>query len=130
MLKMTVIGNLGKDAIVREVNGRKAINFSIAENQKFKDDDGNQVEKTTWINCTLWRDSNSGTGIMNYLTKGTKVYLEGVPEVKTFKDKNGVVQAELRLNVRSIELLHVNKDGDQQTTSDAAPADDLHSDQL
>ena len=28
-----------------EQNKRKAINFSIAENQKFKDDDGNHVEK-------------------------------------------------------------------------------------
>jgi len=120
---MTVIGNLGKDAIVREVNGRKAINFSIAENQKFKDDNGNPVEKTTWVNCTMWRDANSGTGIMPYLTKGTKVYLEGVPEVKTFKDKNNIVQAELRLNVRSIELLHVNKEGDSTAPEPATNSD-------
>jgi len=74
----------------------------------------------------MWRDGNSSTGIMPYLTKGTKVYLEGVPEVKTFKDKNSVIQAVLRLNVRSIELLHVNKDGEGTAPEPATEkADDM-----
>ena len=74
----------------------------------------------------MWRDANSGTGIMPYLTKDTKIYLEGIPEVKTFKDKNNVIQAELRLNVRSIELLHVNKDGEGTAPEPASDkADDM-----
>lgn len=84
---------------------RKAIDFSIAGNQKFKDDQDVVEEKTTWINCTLWQDGS--VDILDYLKKGTKVYLEGVPEMKTQRDKSGVAQAELRLNIRSIELLQV-----------------------
>jgi single-stranded DNA-binding protein len=40
LAKITVLGNIGQDAQVREVNGRYAINFSIAHNRKWTDNDG------------------------------------------------------------------------------------------
>ena len=47
MIKLMVIGNLGKDCIVNTVNGKNVINFNIAHTEKFKDSTGAQREKTT-----------------------------------------------------------------------------------
>ena len=40
MIKLQIIGNLGKDCNVREVNGKKVINFSVAHTDKYKDPQG------------------------------------------------------------------------------------------
>ncbi len=100
-----MIGNLGQNAKVRETNGRKAINFTIAENKRWKDDQGTEHEKTTWVQCTYWKDGNQSAAIAEYLKQGTKVYLEGQPEVKTYKKEDGSFAASLNLTVNFVELL-------------------------
>ena len=47
MIKLQVIGNLGKDCITNTVNGKSVINFSVAHTEKFRDSSGQQKEKTT-----------------------------------------------------------------------------------
>ena len=48
MIKLQVIGNLGKDALVNNVNGKTVINFNVAHTERFKDAQGNQKDRTTW----------------------------------------------------------------------------------
>ena len=45
MRRIQVIGNLTANAEVREVSNKKAINFSLATNEKYKDSNGLLVEK-------------------------------------------------------------------------------------
>ena len=40
MIKMTVIGNIGADAVQRETNGRKYTTFNVAVSTKYKKQDG------------------------------------------------------------------------------------------
>lgn len=110
MIKLQVIGNLGKDCIVNEVSGKTVINFNVAHSERFKDGQGNQVERTTWVNCSYWTDK---TGVAPYLKKGQQVYVEGAPEVETYTNKEGQQAANLRLRVFSIQLLG-NKTDDNQ----------------
>jgi single-strand DNA-binding protein len=49
MIKLQVIGNLGKDAVVNDVNGRKVINFSVAVTERYKDAQGAQKDRTVWV---------------------------------------------------------------------------------
>jgi len=49
MIRISVIGRLGQDAVVNNVNGKTVINFSMAYSEKFKKQDGQEVDKTTWI---------------------------------------------------------------------------------
>lgn len=111
MLKLQAIGTLGKDATVNNVNGKNVINFSIAHSEKFKDRDGNQQEKTTWVDCAMWRDQ---TTVAQYLTKGTKVYIEGAPEVRTFQKNDGTSAATLSVRVNQLELLGGGQRNDNQ----------------
>lgn len=105
MIKLQVIGNLGKDCIVKEVNGKTVINFSVAHSERFKDAQGNLKERTTWVECAYWTDR---TAVAQYLTKGKTVYVEGAPEADGYTNKDGQVAATLRLRVQNLQLLGGN----------------------
>ncbi len=112
MIKLQIIGNLGKDCIVKEINGKHVINFSVAHTERFKDAQGNQKERTTWVECAYWTDK---TAIAPYLVKGTSVYAEGSPEADPYTNKEGQAAATLRMRVQSIQLLGGNKDNQGST---------------
>ena len=102
MIKMQVIGHLGKDCLVNTVNGKNVINFTVAHSEKFTDSQGNKQEKTTWVECAYWTDR---TAIAPYLQKGTQVFVEGTPEVRSFTRNDGTNGASLSLRVREVQLL-------------------------
>ena len=102
MIKMQIIGRLGKDCIVNTVNGKNVINFSLAHSEKYKDSQGIQQEKTIWVDCAYWTDR---TAVAQYMTKGTQVFAEGQPELKTFQRNDGTPGTSLSLRVREVQLL-------------------------
>jgi single-strand DNA-binding protein len=112
MIKMFLIGNLGKDAIVNTLqSGKTVINFSCAHTETFKDAQGEKKEKTTWVDCAWWTDS---TAIAPYLKKGTKVFLEGTPDLKMFDRQDGSKGATLTLRVFACQLLGGNNSQQSQ----------------
>jgi single-strand DNA-binding protein len=112
MIKLQIIGNLGKDCIVKEVNGKNVINFSVAHTERYKDSQGNQKERTTWVECAYWTDR---TAVAQYLTKGRTVYAEGSPEADAYSNKEGQPAATLRMRVQIVQLLSSN--GNEGTTA-------------
>src|SRR6202012_3836800 len=102
MIKLQVIGNLGKDCVTNTVNGKNVINFNVAHTEKFRDAQGNQKDKTIWVECAYWTDR---TGVAPYLKKGTQVYAEGTPEVRTYPKNDGTTGVSLTLRVLSVQLL-------------------------
>lgn len=102
MIKMQVIGNLGKDCTVNTVNGKNVMNFSVAHTEKFKDAQGNLQERTTWVDCSYWSDR---TAVAQYLVKGKQVFVEGAPEVRTYAKNDGTTGTSLTLRVREVQLL-------------------------
>jgi single-strand DNA-binding protein len=109
MIKLQVIGNLGKDCVTNTVNGKSVINFSVAHTEKFRDAQGNQKDKTIWVECAYWTDR---TGIAPYLKKGTQVYAEGTPEVRTYPKNDGTTGVSLSLRVFTVQLLGSRTGGD------------------
>jgi len=108
MIKMQVIGRLGKDCVVNAVNGKNVINFTVAHSEKYKDSQGTNQEKTIWVDCAYWTDR---TAISPYLLKGTQVFVEGSPEVRSFTRQDGTGGASLSLRVREVQLLGSKADG-------------------
>lgn len=126
MLKIQMIGRLGQDSVVNNVNGKTVVNFSVAHSEKYKNNQGGEVNKTTWVSCAYWTDK---LNIANYLKKGTLVFLEGKPEVKTYNDKNtGNILPQLTMRVISVQLLS-SANGpveEKQNVNDfSEPADDM-----
>jgi single-strand DNA-binding protein len=108
MIKMQVIGRLGKDCVVNTVNAKSVINFTVAHSEKYKDSGGNNQEKTVWVDCAYWTDR---TAIAPYLTKGTQVYVEGTPEVRSFQRNDGTAGSSLSMRIREVQLLGSKNDG-------------------
>lgn len=106
MLKLIVSGILGQDAEVKEVGNSKVINFNVAVSMDYKDSHGNKVEKTEWIRAAYWKGKDQSTKVADYLKKGKKVLIEGVPESEGFKTKEGDVKSALGVNVKELEFLN------------------------
>jgi single-strand DNA-binding protein len=102
MIKLQVIGHLGKDCTTNVVNGKHVINFSVAHSERYKDATGVQKEKTTWVECAYWTDR---TAIAPYLKKGQLVYAEGSPEARAYQKGDGTAASSLTLRVLTIQLL-------------------------
>ena len=119
MIKMQIIGNLGKDCVVNQVNGKNVINFTVAHTEKYKDSQGNNQEKTTWVDCAYWTDR---TAIAPYLQKGQQVFVEGTPEVRSFTRNDGTAGASLSLRVREVQLLGRRGDNVQGNGATETPA--------
>lgn len=122
MIKMQVIGHLGKDCVVNTVNGKNVINFTVAHSEKYKDSQGVLQEKTTWVDCAYWTDR---TAVAPYLQKGTQVFVEGQPEARSFQRNDGTPGSSLSLRVREVQLLGSKNDrnvagGSYQPNSAAA----------
>jgi len=107
MLKLLVIGHLGKDATVNQVNGKNVVNFTVAHSEKYKDAQGVQVEKTNWVDCAYWTDR----AVAPYLKKGTQVYAEGIPDVRSYTTNDGRVGATLTLRVLSLQFIGAKTEG-------------------
>ncbi len=124
MIKLQIVGNLGKDCIVKEVNGKNVINFSVAHTEKFKDAQGNPKERTTWVECAYWTDR---TAIAPYLKKGQMVYAEGSPEADGYMNKDNQAAATLRMRVQNVQLLGSKNEGGQSNQPAMADASSANS---
>jgi len=116
-LKLEIIGNLGSDAVVRDVNNSKAISFSVAHSEKYKNAQGVEVENTTWVNCTIWKYQGQSVEIAKYLKKGTMVAVEGFPSVRGYQNQQGQIGASMECRVSFIKLLS------SKTASTPAPSE-------
>ena len=123
MLKTFVIGHLGKDAVVNSVNGKNVINFTVAHSEKWTDAAGIKKEKTTWVDCAMWRDS---TVVAQYLRKGTQVFCEGGIEAGTYQRSDGTTVATLKLRVNDLQLLGGNSGGTQSNAPVAAAVEETN----
>lgn len=117
MIKLQVIGHLGKDCTTNNVGGKTVINFSVAHSESYTKD-SQKVEKTTWVECAYWSESK----IAPYLLKGTQVYVEGTPEVRQWTGADGKQGASLSLRVFTVQLLGSKQQAAAPSSQATAPA--------
>ena len=86
--KVILIGRLGSDPELRYTpNGDAVANFRVATNRVWKDQEGNQQERTEWHRIVAWRRLAERCG--EFLKKGSHVYIEGRLETRSWEGKNG-----------------------------------------
>jgi single-strand DNA-binding protein len=107
MFKTQIIGHIGQDAVAKVVTGydKQAVSFTVAHTERYKNAQGTATEKTTWIECTMWREKDR-LAVVPYLLKGQLVYCEGKVEAASYLDKEtGELRQKLRLNLQDVQLL-------------------------
>lgn len=86
--KVTLIGNLGRDPEIRYTNDNRPIaNLTLATSERWKDQSGQQQEKTEWHRIVVF--GNLADIIQKYLKKGDSVYFEGKLQTRKWTDKDG-----------------------------------------
>jgi len=86
--KAMLIGNLGADPETRFTqDGTCVCNLRLATTEKYKNRNGEQVEKTEWHRVVLW--GRLGEIANQYLKKGARVYIEGKIETRKWQDRDG-----------------------------------------
>lgn len=108
MFKICAIGNLGRDAELKDVKGTDVLEFSVAAKGSRKD------SETQWIRCSLW--GARGEKLAQYLEKGTRVYIRGEGTVREWESK-GKTGVEVKCNVDELELLGGSKKDEGATTT-------------
>ena len=92
MIKLTVIGNVTKDAELRTTQGGDhVLSFSVAQNDR-------RTKAVTYVDCSIW--GKLGQSMQPYLKKGQKVYCEGEFSTREYDSKTYI-----QCRVRDVELL-------------------------
>lgn len=96
MLKMEVIGNIGDDAEVKNINGKECVAFNVAHSEKH-----NGTDYTTWVSVLM---NGNGGNLTPYLKKGAKVFVRGNFWTKPYQDKNNQWRVGINLSATEIQL--------------------------
>lgn len=121
--KAMIIGNVGKDPELKYMpNGKAVASFSVATSSKWKDQDGNQQEKTEWHNVTAFDKLAEIVG--QYIKKGSKVYIEGKLQTDQW-EKDGVKHYSTKIIASQMVMLGgKNETAQTETATPEAPKDD------
>lgn len=129
--KVIIVGNLGNDPEMRQMpNGGSVANVSVATSEKWKDKQtGAQQERTEWHRIVFFNRLAEVVG--QYLTKGSKVYVEGQLRTRKWQDKEGQDRYTTEIVAGQMQMLDSRSGGGQQPqqgfggypeTQQAAPA--------
>ena len=95
---INIIGHLGQDPELKEVNGMSICTFSVAVSDKVKD-----KETTEWFRVTAF--GNQAKSCHQYLAKGRQVYVQGKVKINRYTGKDGVERAGLEITASNVSFL-------------------------
>ena len=99
MQKITVIGRLGRDAVIREMEqGGKVISFTVAVNGRYRG-----VDKTYWYDVSAF-NYDRYKNMVKYFTKGSSVIVVGDLDCDIDEGKDGAVRCRRSITADSIEF--------------------------
>lgn len=102
--KVFLMGNLTRDVEVRQLpSGGSVANIGLAVNRRFKTQDGQAREETTFVDCEAW--GRTAEVMAQYLAKGRPVFIEGRLRLDTWQDKDGGNRSKLKVVVEEFQFL-------------------------
>jgi len=108
--KAMLIGNLGDDPELRYTGSGTAVcNMSLATNETYTDDDGNEVQNTEWHDVVAW--GRLGEICNEYLQKGSQVYFEGKLQTRSWEDQDDNTRYSTEVKAQEMMFLDSNRQG-------------------
>ena len=100
--QITVSGNVGADPEIRDVNGTKVANLSVAVNEGYTNKQGEKVEKTHWYRLEAW-DGSNGKGLVSsviepYVMNMIAFFAQGFPIIEEY-EKDGVTHRSFKVKL-------------------------------
>lgn len=94
---VSLLGNLAKDPMLKQVGNRNVCNFTVAVTTGTKTEEGNSV--ANFYECSVW--GRYGETMFSMLQKGTEVLVHGMLEDVTIKNETGDFH-QLRVDVDNV----------------------------
>ena len=126
--KAMIIGNVTRDPEVRATpSGQNVVSFSVATNRRWTDQSGEKKEQVEYHNVVAWRKLADIIG--QYVKKGSKVYIEGRLQTRSWDDQSGVKKYKTEIVADNMIMLDraganegaVKKTGEDDNSSQPEP---------
>ncbi len=102
--KVILVGNLGHNPELRYTSkGNAVLSFSLATTRDFKLANGDKKEETYWHRATVW--GKRAEVCNTHLQKGSRVFIEGILQSKSWTDKEGHSHKSSEILVEDIKFL-------------------------
>ena len=102
--KVMIIGRLTRDPEIRTTpNGEQNANLSLATNFSWSDKNGQKQERSEFHNVIAWR--KLAEICQKYLHKGSRLYVEGRLQTRSWEDQSGVKKYRTEVVVENLIML-------------------------
>lgn len=120
--KVILLGNVGQDPETRTMNnGDMVTTVSIATSEVWNDKNtGEKKEQTEWHRVTFWR--KPAEIVAQYVTKGSRLYVEGKLQTRKWTDTNGVERWTTEVVAEEFQLAGNNQNGQQGGQQQGGPS--------
>ncbi len=109
--KVILVGNVGKDPEIKVAgSGASIATFSLATTDRTKDQTGNWTDRTEWHSLVAFQ--RTAEIIRDYVKKGSKLYIEGRIQTRSWDDKDGQKKYRTEIIVNDLVLLSGRGEGE------------------
>ena len=86
--RVTLVGNVGDTPRISQKDGEPFVaNFPLATSESWKDNEGNEVNRTEWHRIVVW--NKAAAIVQDHVKKGDRLYIEGKISTNSWEDKEG-----------------------------------------
>src|ERR1700744_4806377 len=102
--KVILVGNVGKDPEIKVAStGNSIATFSLATTDRTKDPTGTWTDRTEWHSLVAFQ--RTAEVVRDYVKKGSKLYIEGRIQTRSWDDKDGQKKYRTEIIVNDLVLL-------------------------
>ncbi len=102
--RVMLMGNLTRDPELRYTPSNMAVAaIGLAINRKWKNQQGEQQEETTFVDCEAW--GRTAEVINQYLKKGRPIFIEGRLKLDQWEDKEGGKRSKMKVVVETFQFV-------------------------
>ena len=107
------LGNLTRTPEVRFIGDSEVAvcNFGIAVNERYTKRDGEEVEKTLFLDCEAW--NKMGEVIAEYFVRGQQILVQGKLQLDSWENDEGEKRSKHKLNVQSFNFTGTKAENDK-----------------
>ncbi len=101
--QVILMGNLTRDPELRQTpNGQSVCSFSLALNRAYKDQSGEWVEATDYVDIVAW--AALGERVAQYLSKGRRCLVQGRLQSRSW-EQDGQKRSKVEVNASDVTFL-------------------------
>jgi len=118
--KAIIVGRLGDDPEIRDAGGTPVASMSIATDESYTDNSGQEVDQTEWHDVVAF--GRTAEVCERYLSKGSQVYVEGPLQTSKYTDSDDIDRSSTEIKALTVQFLETPDAGGDGAMRESDPA--------